>query len=146
MTNPILDFMRAHIGGRMGEGSPSLVAKWLDGELTAVEYGSLTFKFEVKPEFTNPALILHGGVSAAMMDEVLGATVYSLDKGAFYATINLNVDYLRPAKQGEFVWVTSEIIKEGKTLIHAACTIKNEAGDIVAKSVSNLARTNFSMK
>lgn len=146
MTNPIIEFLKSNIGGRMGEGSPSLVAKWLDGELVAAEYGSLTFRFEVKPEFTNPAMILHGGVSAAMMDEVLGATVYSLDKGAFYATVNLNVDYLRPAKVGEKVLATSEIIKEGKTLIHAACTLTNEAGEIVAKCVSNLARTSFATK
>lgn len=146
MTNPIIEFLQANIGGRMGDGSPSLVAKWLDGELVAAELGSLTFRFEVKPEFTNPAMILHGGVSAAMLDEVLGATVYSLDKGAFYATVNLNVDYLRPAKVGEKLLAKSEVIKDGKTLIHASCTLTNEAGEIVAKCISNLVRTSFAMK
>jgi acyl-coenzyme A thioesterase 13 len=129
----------------MGDKSPSLVAKWLDGKLTAAEYGSLTFEFEVKPEFTNPVKILHGGVSSAIMDEVIGATVYSLDKEAFYASVNLNVDFILPAKEGEIIIARSQVIRNGNTIVHVECEIRNEAGDLIAKSVSNMVRTKFGL-
>lgn len=146
MTNKIIEFFKANIGNRIGEKSPSLLAKWLDGKLVSAEFGSLGFEFEVKPEFTNPAMILHGGVASAMMDEVIGATVYSLDKGAFYASVNLNVDFLNPAKMGEKVLVKSSIVRNGNTIVHAECQITNEKGDIIAKSVSNMVKTSFTMK
>ncbi len=146
MTNDIIEFFKANIGRKMGEGSPSAVAKWLDGKLVAAEFGSLTFEFEVKPEFTNPAMILHGGVTSAIIDEVIGATVYSLAKEAFYASVSLNVDFLNPAKVGEKIFATSEIIRNGKTVVHAECKVKNEKGDLIAKAVSNLVRTGFAMK
>lgn len=142
-TNPIFEAMQAHIGRYSSEGSPSALSRWLNGKLVAVEWGSLTFEFEVREDFTNPAMILHGGVAAAMMDDVIGATVFSLGKDAFFASLNLNVDYLRPAKIGETIQVISEIIRDGNTVTHAECKILNKEGKLVAKAVSNLVRTKF---
>jgi acyl-coenzyme A thioesterase 13 len=145
MTNKILEYFKSNIGHKMGDKGPSLVAKWLDGKLIAAESGSLTFEFEVKPDFTNPVKILHGGVASAIMDEVIGATVYSLEKDAFYASVNLNVDFLNPAKEGEVIIARSQVIRNGNTIVHVECQIHNENGDLIAKSVSNMVRTKFGL-
>jgi acyl-coenzyme A thioesterase 13 len=142
-TNPILEAFKANLGKRTSDVGPSLFSKWLDGKLLAAEWGSLTFEFEVRPEFCNPAHILHGGVSASMLDEVMGATVFTLAKDAFFASLNLNVEYLRPAKVGEIVTVKSNVIRNGNTVVHVECAITNAEGAIVAKAVSNLVRTKF---
>lgn len=142
----MIEVFKSKIGTRASEQGLAPLSRWLDGKLVAAEVGSLSVEFDIREDFSNPAMILHGGVAAAMMDEVMGMTVYSLGKDAFFASVNLNVDYLRPAKVGETVLVKSEIIKDGHTIVHAECVITNQEGKIVAKSVSNLVRTNFGFK
>jgi uncharacterized protein (TIGR00369 family) len=68
----------------------------IDGELGTVE-----IKFEAKPEFLNPAGNVQGGFLAAMLDDTMGpALLATLDVGELAATVNLNVQFHRPAKAG----------------------------------------------
>ena len=70
--------------------------KRLDGERGAVEV-----TFEAKPEFLNPAGNVQGGFLAAMLDDTMGpALIATLDAGEFAPTLNLNVQFHRPAKAG----------------------------------------------
>ena len=140
MDNSILAFMQTQIGQSMSQ-SPSPVARWLNGTLKAVSEGSLTVEFTVRQEMTNPVGILHGGISAAMMDDVLGATVFSLGEENFFASVNLNVDYLSSAKLGEVVTVQSRVVRKGRNVIHAECQITNAEGKLLVKSTTNLLQT-----
>ncbi|MBC7922775.1 MAG: PaaI family thioesterase [Ferruginibacter sp.] len=140
MDNPILAFMQTQIGQSMSQ-SLSPVARWLDGTLKAVSEGSLTVEFTVREEMTNPMGILHGGISAAMMDDVLGATVFSLGEENFFTSVNLNVDYLSSAKLGEVVTVHSRVVRKGRNIIHAECQITNAEGKLLVKSTTNLLQT-----
>lgn len=141
MTNQVLDYFIANIGKNAAEMSPSALGRWLNGKLIAVEEGSLTVEFVVREEMTNPGKIMHGGVSASMMDDVMGMTVFSLGRESFYSTINLSVDYLLPAKVGDAVYVKSKVIRAGKTVINMECEIRNSEHKIVAKCTSNLVTT-----
>lgn len=145
MTNQVLDYFIANIGKNSSEMSPSALGCWLDGKLIAVEEGSLTVEFVVREEMTNPGKILHGGVSASMMDDVIGMTVFSLGRENFYSTINLSVDYLLPAKVGEVIYVKSKVIRAGKTVINMECEVRNNEHKIVAKCTSNLVTTGIKM-
>ena len=140
MNNPILAFMQTQIGQSMNQ-SPSPVARWLNGTLKAVSEGSLTVEFTVREEMTNPMGILHGGISAAMMDDVLGATVFSLGEENFFTSVNLNVDYLSSAKLGEVVTVQSRVVRKGRNIIHAECQVTNAEGKLLVKCTSNLLQT-----
>src|ERR1700709_170124 len=65
------------------------------------ERGSVEVKFEARPAFVNPAGNVQGGFLAAMLDDTMGpALTATLDAGEFAPTVNLNVQFHRPAKAG----------------------------------------------
>ncbi len=144
-TNPALEFFQANVGQRMGQRSPSPSGRWLDGALLAAEPGSLTVQFTVREEMCNPARILQGGIAATMLDDLMGMTVFSLGLDVFFTSVNLNVDFLYAAPLGATVTAKSEIIRQGKKIIHAECRLTDEAGRLVAKATSNLVATSQSV-
>jgi uncharacterized protein (TIGR00369 family) len=78
-------------------------ARTLGCEFTEIdgERGTVEIKFEAKPEFLNPAGNVQGGFLAAMLDDTMGpALLATLDAGELAATVNLNVQFHRPAKAG----------------------------------------------
>lgn len=139
--NPIKSFFKSNIGKYAAEISPSGLGRWMNGKLIAVEEGSIEVEFVVREEMTNPLKILHGGTAASMLDDVMGMTVYMLGRENFYTTVNLSVDYLLPAKEGDTLLVKSNIIRAGKTVIHIECAIYNTDQKIVAKCTSNMVTT-----
>lgn len=139
--NQILEFFKSNIGKSAADMSPSHLGRWLNGKLIAVEEGSVTVEFVVREEMTNPLNILHGGAAASMLDDVMGMTVYMLGRENFYTTVNLNVDYLSPAKAGDTLSVKSKIIRAGKSVIHIECAIYSADQKIVAKCTSNMVIT-----
>jgi uncharacterized protein (TIGR00369 family) len=65
------------------------------------ERGTIETKFEAKPEFLNPAGNVQGGFLAAMLDDTMGTALSAtLDLGQFAPTVNLNVQFHRPAALG----------------------------------------------
>lgn len=145
MTNQVLDYFISNIGKHAAEISPSPLGRWLNGKLIAVDEGSLTFEFVVREEMTNPGKILHGGVTASMLDDVMGMTVFSLGRESFYTTINLSIDYLLPAKVDDVIYVKSKVIRAGKTVINMECEVRNSEHKIIAKCTSNLVATGMKM-
>ncbi len=143
--NPTLDFFRANVGPNLSQRSPSPTGRWLGGMLLAAEPGSLTVQFTVREEFCNPARILHGGIAATMMDDLMGITVFSLRLDVFFTSVNLNVDFLYAAPLGTTVVARSEVVRQGKKIIHAECRLTDEAGRLVAKATSNLVATSQSV-
>ena len=140
MENPIVAYFKSQIG-KENIQTPSPVGNWLSGKLLEAEEGSLSIEFTVRKEMTNPMGILHGGISALIMDEVIGATVHTLNRDTFFTSVNLGVDFLRSVPTGAKVIAKSEIVRAGKTIVNAECKIYNEEGTIIAKGMSNLVRT-----
>jgi uncharacterized protein (TIGR00369 family) len=86
-----------------GRLPPPACAKTLGIEIAAIdgERGTIEVNFEAKPEFLNPAGNVQGGFLAAMLDDTMGpALSATLDSGEFAPTVNLNVQFHRPAKAG----------------------------------------------
>lgn len=137
----VFEFFKSNIGKYAAEMSPSPLGRWLNGKLVSAEEGSVGVEFTVRDEMTNPAGILHGGTAASMLDDVMGMTVFMLGRETFYTTVNLNVDYLSPAKIGDTLLVKSKIIRAGKTVINIECQILNADHKIVAKCSSNMVVT-----
>ncbi|RYU93274.1 PaaI family thioesterase [Emticicia agri] len=143
--NPVIEFFKSNIGKYAVDVSPSSLGRWMNGKLIAVAEGSVEVEFVVREEMTNPLKILHGGTAASMLDDVMGMTVYMLGRENFYSTVNLHVDYLSPAKEGDVLLVKSNIIRAGKTVIHIECAIYNADKKIVAKCTSNMVATGLKM-
>lgn len=141
MENKILTLLQNHIGQDLSN-SPSALGSWLNGIVRAVDKGMLEVEFTVRAEMLNPGQTLHGGAISAMMDEVMGISVATLGNHHFYATINLQVDFLSACKLGEHILVKSEVAREGNTIINTACTVRKLDGKLVAKGGSNLMKIN----
>jgi uncharacterized protein (TIGR00369 family) len=87
---------------------------------------------------TNPYLNIHGGMMALVMDEVIGWAVVSLDTDNHYTSLNLNVDFLYAIKEGDRLKATSEVIREGKKIIHVECRVYDMQNTLLGKATSNL--------
>lgn len=138
--NP-LEHLRSLIGKEFTT-SPSPFMRWLKPVVVSAEAGHLEFEYIVREEWLNPVGILHGGVSAAIMDDILGATMFSLNEPFFYTTINNVVDYFSSAELGDKIIAETSINKKGKQFINAQCEIWNaDKSRLIAKGTSNLFKT-----
>ncbi len=86
-----------------GRLPPPPCADTLGIEVAAIdgERGTVEVNFETKPGFLNPAGNVQGGFLAAMLDDTMGpALAATLAAGEFAPTVNLNVQFHRPAIAG----------------------------------------------
>lgn len=136
-----LEKMKSFVGKEFTE-SPSPFMRWLNPIIKSAESGRLEFEYQIRPEWLNPVGSLHGGITAAIIDDVIGATMFSLNEPYFYTTINNTIDYFFSAKAGETIIATTRIIKKGKQFINAECEIWNsDKSRLIAKGNSNLFKT-----
>ncbi|MTI29577.1 PaaI family thioesterase, partial [Xanthovirga aplysinae] len=116
------------------------------GILKEFSQKSIVVEYMVREDMSNPAGTLHGGMSALIMDEIIGFHNFCLRNDNLYTSVNLNVDFLAPAIIGEKITAYSKIIRKGRQLNHFECTITNSKGKLVAKGSSNLICTPFKLK
>jgi acyl-coenzyme A thioesterase 13 len=138
--NQVVQRLKAYLGRELTDGL-SPFGNWLRGTFRKVEEGSLTIEFTIREDMSNPIKILHGGVTAAIMDDTMGMTVASLGRDTFYTTVNLSIDYLSSAKIGDTITASTKINREGKNIVNVDCLIVNAEGKILAKGTSNLIKT-----
>lgn len=136
--NKALTVLRSWIG-KDSSASISPLMRWLNPTLLRVEEGELEFSYVIREEMTNPIGILHGGTTAAIIDDAVGAAVWSLGKPHMYTTVNLGVDYFASAKAGETIIAKTSITKNGNQIINTSCEIWNaDKSRMIAKGHSNL--------
>ncbi len=141
----VLQILTEKIGQHF-DNSPSPFTRWLDPIVVEVSEGKLTFEYTVRHEMTNPLKTLHGGVIAGIMDDMIGATVFSLGQKEYYTTINLSVDYFAPAIQGDVVLAHGIVLKRGKSIIHVVCDLtQKNSGRLLARGTSNLMKLDRKM-
>jgi uncharacterized protein (TIGR00369 family) len=136
-----LEQLKSYIGKEF-TASPSPFMHWLKPVVLVVEEGHLEFEYLIRQEWLNPIGNLHGGVTAAIIDDILGATMFSLNQTSFYTTINNVIDYFSTAKKGEKIIAITNIIKKGNQFVNAQCDIWNsEKSRLLARGTSNLYKT-----
>ena len=140
-TNPIVQMFKASIGKKL-EGAPPFT-EWLDGRIVSCDVGEIEMTFKVRPEMSNPTGLLHGGMQAAIIDDLIGMTSATLGEEGFMLTIDLHVNFLGKIKVGETVKARAKIVRSGRRIAHAVCEILDEEGNIVGRGDSNLVKTEF---
>ncbi len=137
-TNDRLKIFQSFIGKEV-QNSPSNFMNWLKPTVITAEKGSLYCSYVVRKEMTNPYGILHGGITAGIIDDLIGATVFTLDLVHAFTTVNNNIDYFAPAKEGDIITAKTSIIKQGRTIINLQCDVflpsKNR---LIARGYSNM--------
>lgn len=126
--------------------SRSPAGNWLAVTLEHAERGIASLSVIIKRDMTNPYGNIHGGMMSALIDETIGWAVVSLEAEHHYTSLNLNVDFLYAAKEGEKMIATAEVIRQGKKIVHVECKVRNTKGDILAKATSNLINTSMPIK
>ena len=87
------------------------------------ERGTAEVKFEARPEFLNPAGNVQGGFLAAMLDDTMGpALTATLDAGEFAPTVNLNVQFHRPAGLGPLKGF-GRVVMRGREMCHGSAEL-----------------------
>jgi len=143
MSNPILEKFKTFIGKEIYH-TPSPFANWLKGTLIDVNEKAIKIEYTIRPDMVNPAQIAHGGILAAMVDEVMGTLVYASNHPNFFASLNLNIDFLSAAPINTKVIVYCEILKKGRNIYNLKGEITNEAGKLICVATSNLIETHRS--
>lgn len=142
-TNEQLAVLESFVGKEF-TASPSPFMLWLKPIVLSAESGKLSFEYTVRKEMTNPIKGLHGGVTAAIMDDIIGATMFSLNEEHFYTTVNNVIDYFTPAREGDQIIAETSIIRKGKQIVNAQCEIWNaDKSRLIARGYSNLLKTSI---
>ncbi len=140
-TTKTLEMIKRVIG-KSGQISPSPFMNWLQPVAVDAKYGSLSFEYTIRKEMTNPVGILHGGVVAGIMDDMMGATIYSMELAGQYVTVNLDVNFFASAALNDHVVARTNVIKKGKKIVNIDCELWLKDKDkLLAKGNSNLIRT-----
>lgn len=98
-----------------------------------LEAGRVHMRFSAQPAFLNPAGMVHGGMLAAMMDELLAVTMTAgMREGQFNVTLDLGTRFLKGAQPGPIDGHGS-IVKRGRTVGFVEGELRNAAGDLLAR-------------
>lgn len=117
-------------------------AKLLGLDIVAVdgERGTVEVKFEAKPEFLNPAGNVQGGFLAAMLDDTMGpALSATLDAGEFAPTVNLNVQFHRPAKAGPLNAV-GRVVLRGREVCQLSAELRQDDKIVATATATAIVR------
>jgi uncharacterized protein (TIGR00369 family) len=105
------------------------------------EVGRVTIAFTARSEFCNAAGNVQGGFLAAMLDDCLGpAVLIATDAGTFPSTIDLNVQFLAPAKPGMLTG-KARVVQLGKTIGFVEGELEAPDGTIVARATASVRLT-----
>lgn len=144
--NTATEFLELQVG-KEATDSPSPLMRWLNPILLSVEEGRLVFQYVVRQEMTNPIGTLHGGITAAIIDDAIGATLFSYGEPWFYTTVNNVIDYLAPARLNETIIAETSVLKKGKQIVNAQCTVWNaDKSRLLARGYSNLIKIDLPKK
>ena len=88
--------------------------------------------FNALDAFLNPAGVVQGGFLAAMLDDTLGpALVAGLESGDFAPTLDLHVQFLRPAYPGRLLG-RGRVVRRGRNVAFLAGELTDIAGAVLA--------------
>jgi uncharacterized protein (TIGR00369 family) len=133
-----IGFLRAIAGGEL---PPPPIADLLGFDIRAIEPGAVTFAMQPRLEHYNPLGMVHGGVSATLLDTVIGCAVQTkLSRGTGYTTLDLQVRYLRPVSvRTGTVLATGTVVHLGRrTATAEARLIQEDTGRLLATATSSL--------
>lgn len=110
------------------------IGRLLHMRFDTVEYGSVAFSLNTRPDFANPLGTVHGGIAATMLDSAMGCAVHTtLPPGTGYTTLELKVNYVRSVTtDGRTLTATGTIVHSGRRTATAEGKVHDQDGKLVA--------------
>lgn len=85
--------------------------------------------------------VIHGGAITTLMDTASGsATMCALEDFELCPTLDLRVDYMRPAEPHKPVYARAEAYKVTRNIIFTRCEAFQEGGETIANCVGTFMR------
>jgi uncharacterized protein (TIGR00369 family) len=105
----------------------------LSMKMLEIGIGYSATEINLTDKHLNPFGGAHGGVFSSIIDSAASwALFYGVeDENAGLASVNLNLNYLSPIKEGKLI-AEGRQIKLGKTLGYALCNVNDAAGKLLA--------------
>lgn len=88
-------------------------------EFYNAEKSAYVFSFSTDPWTNNTRNVVHGGITATMLDTAMGVLTFCLAGNRITQTVSLNISYLRPVTLGDRFFVAVRTSKCGRTIINA---------------------------
>jgi acyl-CoA thioesterase len=115
-------------------------AKLLGMRLTDIRPNEATIEIEMRDDLRQPSGVLHGGVTATLIDTAMAFAVRTyLEDTELTATIDLTVHFLRPMVSGKAV-CTARVLRPGKRIFTVSADVHNDEGKIIATGLSTYTR------
>lgn len=112
----------------------NLLFNLLDIRIIRIHADECILELPLKEDFTQGAGITAGGILATLADEAMAHVVLSnLEKGFSISTIEMNIRYFRPVKEGTLV-ARSWIRKGGKRVMYPEVEITDNDGVVIASA------------
>ena len=116
---------------------PPPTYEYLNAELLEQAPGRVRCRFRPTDEMTNPWGVIQGGILAAFFDDTMGPAVASVAGGRGFATVSLNVSYLRAVRPGDRLLCEAVVVKHGHSHAYVEATLTRESGgEIVARATT----------
>lgn len=93
-------------------------------------------KIEMRDDLRQPSGVLHGGVTATLIDTAMAFAVRThLTPDELTATIDLTVHYMRPHTAGT-ITCTAKVVRAGKRIFTVSADVAGEDGKLIATGLS----------
>ncbi|HYJ92388.1 MAG TPA: PaaI family thioesterase [Pyrinomonadaceae bacterium] len=111
-------------------------AKLIGMRLVDLKLDEATISVEIRDDLRQPSGVLHGGVTATLIDTAMAFAVRTrLTPDAFTATIDLTVHYLRPLVSGKAT-CAARTVRAGKRIFTVEADVYNDEGKLIATGLS----------
>lgn len=93
----------------------------LDTKLVSCDYekSTVVLAMDPKPWMRNPMNILHGGVTASLLDMTMGLLCRYCSGGHMTPTVKMDVSYLRSGPMDKRLYVRADLTKRGMSVCYA---------------------------
>lgn len=128
----------ARLNAEVDERGPSFNV-FLAPKYESCDFSSktLVLSYEVKPEYRNPAGVMHGGAVAGALDITMGSLTFYMSGEYLTPTISMTTSFERPIPTGKKMFVEATCLSCGKTMAYATAKAWMEgAPDKIVSSAS----------
>ncbi len=122
-----------------GRRDPPPAAVLLGWRLVGIDpdNGTIDVAFTATHEFLNPAGDVQGGLLAAMLDDTMGpALVATLAADEWAPTIDLQIQFLAPAKPGS-LHAHGRVVRRGRDIAFLAGELRDDRDRLVATGTAS---------
>jgi len=128
-----LDVLRAASDGLVETPPAAALLGW---KALSLEPGHVRVRYTAKPEFGNPRGAIQGGFLAAMLDDAMGPALFTtLAADQFAPTIEMKVNFLRPARPGPLI-AEGRVVHRTRSLAFLEGTLATEEGELIATATA----------